>query len=124
MKTNAEIKTKIFKVLLNENIWITYYKKANPNEYGQNPYWRKEESRFLYASNYWSFARFESHIMRIDVHLKDVNGKKAWFNDILWLLEARLKASQPIAITNQAESTPLAVTGAVNKIKTAIEKRS
>lgn len=42
---------------------------------------------------------FESHITRIEVHLKDVNRKKDGFNDISCLLEARLEGRQPIAIS-------------------------
>ncbi|GGX11209.1 hypothetical protein [Aquimarina muelleri] len=68
-----------------------------------------------------ALQRFESHITRIEVHLKDENGKKDGFNDISCLLEARLEGRQPIAVTNQADTTDLAVAGAINKIKTAIE---
>lgn len=65
--------------------------------------------------------RFESHITRIEVHLKDENGKKDGFNDVSCLIEARLEGRQPIAITNQANTIDLAVSGAIDKIKTAIE---
>ena len=68
-----------------------------------------------------ALQRFESHITRIEVHLKDENGKKEGFNNISCLLEARLEGRQPIAITNQADTVDLAVTGAIDKIKTAIE---
>jgi ribosome-associated translation inhibitor RaiA len=68
-----------------------------------------------------ALQRFESHITRIEVYLKDENGKKDGFNDISCLLEARLKGRQPIAITNQADTIDLAITGAIDKIKTAIE---
>lgn len=68
-----------------------------------------------------ALQRFESHITRIEVHLKDENGKKDGFNDISCLLEARLEGRKPIAVTNQADTIDLAVTGAVDKIKTAIE---
>ena len=68
-----------------------------------------------------ALERFESHITRIEVHLKDVNGKKDGFNDISCLLEARLEGRQPIAISNQANTIDLAVTGAIDKIKSTIE---
>jgi hypothetical protein len=67
-----------------------------------------------------ALQRFESHITRIEVHLKDENGKKDGFNDISCLIEARLEGRQPIAITNKADTIGLAVTGATNKIKIAI----
>ena len=68
-----------------------------------------------------ALQRFESHITRIEVHLKDENGKKDGFNDVSCLIEARLEGRQPIAITNQANTIDLAVSGAIDKIKTAIE---
>jgi hypothetical protein len=68
-----------------------------------------------------ALQRFESHITRIEVHLKDENGKKDGFNNISCLLEARLEGRQPIAITNQADTIDLAVTGAINKIIATIE---
>ena len=68
-----------------------------------------------------ALQRFESHITRIEVHLKDENRKKNEFNDISCLLEARLEGRQPIAVTNQADTTDLAITGAIDKIKTTIE---
>ena len=68
-----------------------------------------------------ALERFESHITRIEVHFKDENGKKDGFNDISCLIEARLEGRQPIAITNQADSVDLALTGAIDKIKSAVE---
>lgn len=65
--------------------------------------------------------RFESHITRIEVHLKDENGKKDGFNNISCLLEARIEGRKPIAITNQANTMDIAVTGAIDKIKASIE---
>ncbi|TXD84040.1 HPF/RaiA family ribosome-associated protein [Subsaximicrobium wynnwilliamsii] len=68
-----------------------------------------------------ALERFESHITRVEVHLKDENGKKDGFNDISCLLEARLEGRQPIAVTNQADTIDLALTGAIDKIKNAVE---
>ncbi|MCM4154237.1 hypothetical protein DHD05_21830 [Arenibacter sp. N53] len=68
-----------------------------------------------------ALERFESHISRIEVHLKDENGKKDGFKDISCLLEARLEGRQPIAVTNKADTIDLAVTGAIDKIKSALE---
>lgn len=67
-----------------------------------------------------ALQRFDSHITRIEVHLKDENGKKEGINDISCLIEARIEGKQPIAVTNQADSVDLAVTGAIDKIKTAV----
>ena len=81
----------------------------------------KRSSDFFTSQIAEALQRFESHITRIEVHLKDENGEKEGFNDISCLLEARLEGRQPIAITNQADTMDLAVTGAIDKIKTAIE---
>lgn len=68
-----------------------------------------------------ALQRFESHITRIEVYLKDETGSKDGFNDISCLLEARIKGRKPIAIANQANTMDIAVTGAIDKIKTSIE---
>jgi len=65
--------------------------------------------------------RFESHISRIEVHLSDQNGVKEGLNDIECLLEARMEGKQPIAVSCQADSNEKAVSGAVTKMKNALE---
>jgi len=68
-----------------------------------------------------ALQRFDAHLTRVEVHLKDENGRKDGFNDISCLLEARIEGRNPIAITNQADTIESAVKGAIDKIKTAIE---
>lgn len=68
-----------------------------------------------------SLDRYESHVTRVEVHLKDEDGNKDGFNKISCLLEARLKGRKPIAITSQADTVELALSGAISKIETAIE---
>lgn len=65
--------------------------------------------------------RYESHITRIEVHIKDENGIKHGYNDISCILEARLEGRQPIAVRNQANTIEDAVSGAIDKIKTSID---
>ncbi|MFT6843077.1 MAG: ribosome-associated translation inhibitor RaiA [Psychroserpens sp.] len=81
----------------------------------------KRSSDFFISQITEALQRVESHITRIEVHLKDENGKKDGFNNISCLIEARLEGKQPIAITNQADTIDLAVTGAIDKIKNSIE---
>ncbi|MFT5077026.1 MAG: ribosome-associated translation inhibitor RaiA [Flavobacteriaceae bacterium] len=81
----------------------------------------KRSSDFFISQITEALQRFESHITRIEVHLKDENGKKDGFNNISCLIEARLEGKQPIAITNQADTINLALTGAIDKIKNSIE---
>lgn len=65
--------------------------------------------------------RFESHITRIEVHLKDENGKKEGFNDMSCVLEARLEGKQPIVVTAQEDTVELAITSAIKKIKASLK---
>lgn len=64
--------------------------------------------------------RFEDHITRVELHLKDENGKKEGVNDKSCVLEARLKGRQPIAVTTEADTVEKAVTNALDKMKAAI----
>ncbi|NQV53986.1 MAG: HPF/RaiA family ribosome-associated protein [Flavobacteriales bacterium] len=64
---------------------------------------------------------YASHITRIEVHLKDVNGTKDGFNDINCLLEARLEGRKPIVVSDQAETVELAVSGAIEKLKASLK---
>jgi len=64
---------------------------------------------------------FQSHITRIEVHLSDENGKKEGVSDILCLLEARLEGRQPMAVSHQDDTVELSVSGALEKLKNALE---
>lgn len=65
--------------------------------------------------------RYESHITRVEVHLKDENGRKDGFNDMTCALEARIEGRQPIAVTSKAGTVELAVSGAIDKANAAIK---
>lgn len=65
--------------------------------------------------------RQESHITRIEAHISDENGNKTGVNDIRCLLEARLEGKQPIAVSSQADNYEKAVSGAIDKMKIALE---
>jgi hypothetical protein len=64
---------------------------------------------------------FESHITRIEVHLSDENGIKEGFNDMRCLLETRIEGRQPIAVSCQADTVELAVSGAIDKLTASLE---
>ncbi len=68
-----------------------------------------------------ALKRYQSHITRIEVHLSDQNGKKEGMNDIRCLLETRLEGRQPIAVSCREETVELAVSGAIDKLKTSLE---
>lgn len=65
--------------------------------------------------------RYESDISRIEVHISDENGQKEGIRDIRCLLEGRLEGRQPIAVSDQADTIELAVSGAIEKLKTSLE---
>jgi ribosome-associated translation inhibitor RaiA len=66
-------------------------------------------------------SRFDDHITRLEVHLSDENGNKSGQNDKRCMIEARLEGMQPIAVTNHADTHELAVTGAVDKLKSSLD---
>lgn len=66
-------------------------------------------------------GRFTEHITRLEIHLSDENGGKQGDNDKRCLLEARLEGKQPLAVTNLANSHEQAVSGAIDKLKAALD---
>ncbi len=68
-----------------------------------------------------NLGRFDSHITRIEVHISNKNGEKDGLNGKLCLLEARLKARQPITVTCDADTKEKAVSGAIDKLKASLE---
>lgn len=63
----------------------------------------------------------KSHVTRIEIHLSDENGHKSGPSDKRCAMEARLEGRQPMAVTHQAASVHLAVTGAADKLNRLIE---
>lgn len=66
-------------------------------------------------------SRFEDYITRIEAHLSDENGGKEGQNDKLCILEARPQGIQPVVVSNNADTYDEAVTGAVTKLKSALD---
>lgn len=67
-------------------------------------------------------SRFSDIITRLEVHLSDENGSKDGLDDKRCLLEAKVAGKDPIAVTNMGNSYDLAITGALTKLKNALEK--
>jgi ribosome-associated translation inhibitor RaiA len=67
-------------------------------------------------------SRYSEQITRVEVHLADENGNKTGFNDKRCTLEARLAGMKPIAVTHHANTNDQAVSGAIGKLKTSLEK--
>jgi len=67
-------------------------------------------------------SRFEEQLTRIEVHLADVNAGKGGAADKRCMIEARPTNHQPVAVTHQAETIPLALDGAIDKAVRALDK--
>lgn len=68
-----------------------------------------------------SLSRFSDLITRLEVHLSDENGSKDGLEDKRCLLEARISGKEPIAVTNLGNNYDLAISGALNKLKSKLE---
>ena len=66
-------------------------------------------------------TRFERHLTRVEVHLEDVNAGKGGPADKRCMIEARPTNHAPVAVTHQAETIPLAISGAIGKIQRALD---
>lgn len=66
--------------------------------------------------------RYSHQITRIEAYLADENADKDTDNDKRCTLEARLEGLKPIAVTNHANTHEQAVEGALEKLKSALEK--
>ncbi|RAU16981.1 hypothetical protein DN062_15645 [Nitrincola tibetensis] len=66
-------------------------------------------------------GRFSEKVTRIEVHLHDENAHKSGDNDKRCNIEARVSGLQPIAVSDHADTTGKAVSGACDKMKSALE---
>jgi ribosome-associated translation inhibitor RaiA len=65
--------------------------------------------------------RFGEHITRVEVHLSDENSQKSADGGNRCLLEARVTGYQPIAVSHHDINLHLAIGGAADKLKRAID---
>lgn len=68
-----------------------------------------------------NLAHFGSHITRIEVHLSDENGPRGGGQDHLCTLEARAAGRPPVAVSDRADNTAAAITGAARKLRHRLE---
>ena len=66
-------------------------------------------------------GRFSERITTVEVHLSDQNAGKGGGADKRCMMEARLEGLRPIAVTHEAPSLELAMTGAADKLERSIE---
>lgn len=82
---------------------------------------REDVVTLVHSSVEGTIGRFRDRITRVEAHLSDTNSHKTKGDDIRCVLEARLAGLQPIAVTHEAPSVELAVTGAADKLERLIE---
>lgn len=68
-----------------------------------------------------ALRRFAEHITRVEVHLGDENGDKRGRDDKRCMMEARLEAHPPIAVTHHAATVGQAIDGAAEKLVRRLE---
>ena len=66
--------------------------------------------------------RFAGQLTRVEVHLSDVNAGKGGAADKRCMIEARPTKHQPVAVTHQAPTLPLAVDGALEKVTKVLDR--
>ena len=69
-----------------------------------------------------SLDRFASRIARFDVCVCDVNGAKSGGDDKRCKMEAHLSGRQPLAVRADAATLDRAISDAIHKMKTRIER--
>lgn len=68
-----------------------------------------------------TLGHFSDHITRVEVHLSDENSGKSGGDDKRCLMEARITARQPLAVSHHAGSLNDAFSGAAGKMKRSLE---
>jgi hypothetical protein len=66
--------------------------------------------------------RFAAQVTRVEVHLGDVNAARGGAADKRCMIEARPTKHQPVAVTHQAPTLPLAIGGALEKVVKVLDK--
>lgn len=64
---------------------------------------------------------FAGQVTRVEVHLKDENAGKSGAADKRCIMEARIANHQPLAASHDADNLHVAIDGAAEKIKRAVE---
>lgn len=86
-----------------------------------NIHGREEVVALVQTSVEGTLGRFQDRMTRVEAHLSDTNSHKTKGDDIRCVLEARLAGHQPIAVSHQAPTVELAVSGATDKLERSIE---
>ncbi len=76
--------------------------------------------RFVSAEVDRALDRFAAKLTRVEVHLSDVNSKKAGEADKRCMVEARPAGSRPISVTATAATVEAALAGALGKMRRSL----
>jgi hypothetical protein len=66
--------------------------------------------------------RFAPHLTRVEIHFGDVNADKGGAADKRCMIEARPNSHQPVSVTHHAATTALALDGALDKVRRALDR--
>jgi hypothetical protein len=69
-----------------------------------------------------ALGRYEGRLMHVDFHLSDANSHKPGALDKRCVVEARPSGHQPVVVKVAARNVRSAVTGALGKMQSALEK--
>jgi ribosome-associated translation inhibitor RaiA len=70
-----------------------------------------------------SLSRFADQIIRVEIHLSDVNSEKFGERDKRCLMEARPSGADPVTVTEEAATVDAAVRGAARKMSRLLTSR-
>ncbi|MCA9003162.1 MAG: HPF/RaiA family ribosome-associated protein [Planctomycetes bacterium] len=79
-------------------------------------------SEFIESRTHEVLGHFEKHLTRVEIHLKDQNGDKGGV-DMHCTVEVRPRGLDPMAVDHTAESEADAVRKALDKMKSALDRR-
>ncbi len=82
---------------------------------------REDVTRAVTQEVEHALHRFASRLQRVEVHLGDTNAGKHGADDKRCMMEARPSGHPPIAVTHQADTLPLAISGAAKKLQHRLE---
>ncbi|MCH5690133.1 hypothetical protein LWM68_41440 [Niabella sp. W65] len=64
--------------------------------------------------------RFAELLTRVELHLSDENAQRKTKEDKKCIIEAKLKGTPPVAVSNHGDTYDRAVTGAILKLKAGL----
>jgi ribosome-associated translation inhibitor RaiA len=82
---------------------------------------REELAAHVEATVTKSLSHVSTQVSRVEIHLSDENGDKGGQYDKRGRMEARIEGRRPTAVTCEAATMHLAISGAADKLKSSLE---